>query len=375
MAQRAHQARSGKKAKGINPIYQARLDMKGRKQKVLKDAQEISNQDVVLEQLAHHGAYGRLDNTKLTAWGYRQAGAVEDPESGFRVVLYMPTEEALNGSTEQGKIAQMIHGGPPPPVVAFRGTDPKRGKRGISDDVNREGVGTYQFSSNRHRVDKILARAGGKAVVTGHSLGGALAQICAARLPGSVSRVVTYQAPAIGGKDVKALEKHNKQAKAEDKVSSTHYRAEGDIVHTAGEKLTSGDVYTFESVGIGWAGDHMQFPLARLNAARGKIVPGVTGQGGREAEDRLVRINKSDAKEEKDSVGARVAEWGRKNLLGFLRDDDMEPYVKMWEKVNEMIEAGIFTLAYILGIIKSSDRITQVQKVKMRDAVIEKYDG
>lgn len=374
-AQRAQEARKGKQGKGINKLYQARLNMKGRQEKVRKQGAEISNQDVVFEQLAHHGAYGRLDNTKLAMWGYRQAGAQEDPESGFRVTLYMPTDEAVSGSTEAGKIAQMIHGGAPPPVVAFRGTDPKKGKRGISDDVNREGIGTYQFSSNRAKIEKLMAAAGGPAVVTGHSLGGALAQLAAARLPGSVGRVVTYQAPAINKKDVKALQKYNESADPKDRISSTHYRAEGDIVHAAGEKLTDGDVYTFESVGIGWAGDHMQFPLARLNAARGFIVPGVTGASGREAEDRLVRINKTDAAEEKKDWKGKVAEWGRKNLLGFLRDDDMEPYVQMWEQIQEMVKAGIYSIAYVLGVIKDSDKLTDVQKVKMRDAVIEKYDG
>src|SRR5262245_31712618 len=71
-------------------IYQARLDAKGRQEEVLGDAQRVSNEDVVMEQLAHAGAYGRLDPDRLQTMGYHEAGAVEDPESGFRAVLYMP---------------------------------------------------------------------------------------------------------------------------------------------------------------------------------------------------------------------------------------------------------------------------------------------
>jgi hypothetical protein len=31
-----------------------------------------------MEQLAHRGAYGKLDPRKLAAWGYREAGVAEE---------------------------------------------------------------------------------------------------------------------------------------------------------------------------------------------------------------------------------------------------------------------------------------------------------
>ena len=351
-------------------IYDARLAAKGRHEEVMSGAQDIGNQDIILEQLAHRGAYRGIDAQTLALWGYRTAGAVEDPESGFRSVLYVPTEEALAGKTAQGKIIRAAHGGVPPTVLAFRGT---ANDRGISDDTNRHGIGTYQFSSNIGRVNAMLGAAGGPVVVTGHSLGGALAQLTAAYFPGSVKRVVTFQSPAIDGDAADRLKQYNAKKPEGEKVKSTHYRAEGDIVHTAGEKLTEGEVYTFHAVGVGNPLDHMQFPLARLAAARGNIIPGLKGKGGEVAGDRLVRVTKSDADKEKSAWTAKVAEWGRKAFGGIKRDGDMEPYVELWQQVEEMAKSGVYSLNRVLAVIKDSNRLTEVQRVKMRDAVVGLY--
>lgn len=361
---------------GKNPkdtLYQARLDMEGRQEGVLGDAHEVSNQDVILEQLAHQGAYGRLDNRKLEAWGYRMVGAHQDPESGFRAVLYVPTEEALAGETEQAKIIKAIHGGAPPPVLAFRGTAEKRG---VQDDTNRRGVGTYQFASNEADVQAMMGEAGGKVIVCGHSLGGALAQLAATHFPGNVSRVVTFQAPAIEQEEVDKLNDYNAAAAPEDKVESTHHRAEGDLVHTAGEALTEGDVFTYESVGVGNPMDHMSYPLARLSAARGDMLPGVNDeQMGEKGGDKLVRVEKSDSKEEKSGWFSRFAEGARKKLGGAVRDDGMESYVDMWNDVKEMKESGAFSAKYVLDVVAASDRLDDKQKIKMRDQVNKLYAG
>src|SRR5262249_38782933 len=148
-------------------IYQARLDVDGRQEEVLGDAHRVSNEDIVMEQLAHAGAYGRLDPDKLEQMGYHEAGAVEDPESGFRAELYIPNDSPEDSA--EGQIARAIHGGEPKPVLSFRGTSEKRA---VADDANREGVGTYQFASNMAKVQGLLGEAGGKCIVTGHSLGG-----------------------------------------------------------------------------------------------------------------------------------------------------------------------------------------------------------
>ena len=345
-------------------LYEARLAMEGRQKEVLSGGHDISNRDIVLEQLAHSGAYGRLEQDKLGPWGYREAGRVNDPESGFWCTLYMPTAEALAGESTEAKIIQAIHGGPPEPVLAFAGTNPKE-KRDIADDAHTAGVGSYQFASNIGKVNDVLAEAGGRVIFTGHSLGGALAQHGACNFPGAAIAVVTFQAPAIAADDVAKLEAHNKTAK--DKVKSTHYRAEGDIVHAAGEALTEGDVYEFQSVGIGWAKDHMQFPLARLAAARGHLIEGIDPG---KAKDKLVAIEKSDSKSVKGDLANRVAEWGRQNIVAPLAGHtDMEQYVDVWRSVEAMAQTGEYPIERIYAVIKISDRLTEVQKIKMRDNV------
>lgn len=362
-------AQSGRAAWG-NDARQAQLglaaapavdaDEKERQEGVLDETHGIANQDIVLEQLAHRGAYGKLDPRKLAAWGYREGGATQDPESGFRAVLYLPTDAALSGVGPDGQSARAIHGGAPPPVLAFRGTS---NQRGVADDANRKGVGTYQFASNEGRVQEMLAAAGGKVVVAGHSLGGALAQLAATHFPSQVSRVVTFQSPGIEKEEADKLDAYNRGAAPEDKVRSTHHRADKDLVHMAGEALTDGDVYTFSSKGLDSAKDHLQFPLARLAAARGGLVPGVEGDGG----DRLVEAEKTTAKQEKKGVLPKASEGVRKLFGGLVRDDSMESYVRFWADVKAMIESGRFGEKQVLGVIADARELTPDQKVKMRD--------
>ena len=350
-------------------IYGARLGMEGRKEEVLEDGHDIASQDIVLEQLAHRGAYGSLDPKKLAAWGYREAGAAQDPESGFRAVLYVPTEEALAGKNPEAKA---IHGGKPPAVLAFRGTSEKRG---MQDDTNRNGVGAYQFASNEARVKEMMGLAGGKVIVTGHSLGGALAQLAATHFPSGVARVCTFQSSGIPKEESDKLAKHNAEAKGEDKVGSTHHRAEGDLVHMAGMSLTDGDVYTHKSVGVGNAMDHMSFPLARLSAARGDAISGVSEGLGDKGGDRLVDIEKTTSKGEKSGMMPKMAEGARTKLGGIVRDDSMETYGKLWVDVSKMIASKTFGRGQILEVIKISPLLKPEQKIKMRDQATQLLDA
>ncbi|HVV88448.1 MAG TPA: alpha/beta fold hydrolase [Kofleriaceae bacterium] len=338
-------------------LYEARLDLPGRREGVVEDARDVGNQDIIFEQLAHKGAYGELDNRKLADWGYQEAGGIRDPESGFYALLYLPLEAATD---RQAATARALYGGQPPPVLAFAGTE---NKRDLADDANREGVGTYQFASNAGKIQALMQAAHGKVVSTGHSLGGALAQLAAARFPDHVSRVVTFQSPAINASEVAKLDAYNKQAAPEDQVHSTHHRVEGDLVHMGGQQLTTGDVFTYSSVGLGNPMDHTQLPLERLAAARGNLVPGVDG------DDRLVGVEKTSSKAEKQGWFPKFAEKARKALLAPARDDDMEPYVRMWRSVEELLKSGQFSRQYVLDIIRDSDQLTEVQKLKMRDQV------
>lgn len=333
----------------------ARTASSGRKEAVKKQTHDIGNTDIVIERMAHKGAYGSLDAGKLPSWGYREARVVYDETTGFRAVLYLPTSEALDGTTAEGQLARTIHGGAPPPVLAFRGT---KDSKGATDDTNREGVGAYQIAAHDADIKALLAEAGGKVVATGHSLGGALAQLCAARHASAVSRIVTFQAPAIDAADAAKVDEHN-EAHPDEAIASTHYRAQGDLVHMAGEQLTPGDVYTFESAGIANPLDHTIEPLARLNALRGNLVPNIDGQ------DRLTGVTREDETVKGDAM-ARFSEGTRKKLGGVMDREPMEHYARLWSSVEEMRSTGQFSEDYLRGVIDDADTLDDAAKARMK---------
>src|SRR4029077_11560391 len=124
----------------------------------------LANADAVIEQLAHGMVAKELeasDEHFLQVNGY-QAMPVLRGVHGFVMRTFLPTQA--------GK----------PPVVAFRGTVPSKIQTVIAD-LDPSGIGVYQFNPNRARIDgqMLAAATHGPIVSSGHSLGGALAQIAA----------------------------------------------------------------------------------------------------------------------------------------------------------------------------------------------------
>jgi len=247
---------------GIGGAFKGLADhMDSDDEQFLKETADIPGYHVLLEQFAHIYAYGKGDMNTLDMWGYELSSEFEDKNSGFRVIALSPTS----------KDAKDPDGNPLKPVVAFRGT---ANGGGALDDINDQGIGTFQFSRNEKEIKNVIATAKGPSLpdVTGHSLGGALAQLCAARLGSMVGDIVTFQSAGITGDDAQRIDKDAHQA--------THYRTEGDIVHSSGEAVALGKVIEFEQKGTDSALSHMTFPLAQLNALRGKgdsDVPAVEG--------------------------------------------------------------------------------------------------
>jgi len=240
--------------------------------KILAKTADIPGFHVILEQLAHNYAYGRGDSATLEQWGYKVSSEHEDPNSGFRVVAFSPIDP----------IAKDPDGNTLKPVVAFRGTC---NEGGALDDANERGIGTFQFSRNTKEIKAVIKSAKGKGapVVTGHSLGGALAQLAVARFGGMVGDVVTFQAPGIDSAEADKVDPQ--------KHKSTHYRAEGDLVSDAGEAHTGGEIIKFGHQGPQSGLTHLAFPLAELNSLRQKHKPEDTPvvEGARTHKDHWVK--------------------------------------------------------------------------------------
>jgi peptidoglycan hydrolase-like protein with peptidoglycan-binding domain len=208
---------------------------------------EIPHLHVIYEQLAR-GSYDKIDlltpgkndwtmrQYDLVSLGYAQVASIGSEKTGFQAALYIP----ISGGMPLNP-GNPIQAGPDalPPVVAFRGTD---NTQGVLDDINPAGVGTYQMAMHDADVMGLIAKAAsygyGPPDVIGHSLGGAQAQLAAARYASMVGDVVTFQAPGIPAEEA---------AKVDPEVhKSSHYRVQGDLVPAGGEKVTTGNIYTFD---------------------------------------------------------------------------------------------------------------------------------
>ena len=225
----------------------------------------IPTRDILYEQLAHGSAYldegtGIADGHRsLADFGYAEVGRLEDPATGLHAVAYAPCESQL-----------LLQQGLPQPevgVMVFRGTEPfaDRGKD-VIDDANPAGVGYGQFEANEAEIAALMGSLG-SCDVSGHSLGGALAQLAACRI-GGVRDIVTFQAPGIDEADLALLEEG---------VESTHYRCKGDVVDNAGEAHTEGEVVELDTKGLDGPEGHLDMLLVEAGEARG--IEGLEGNG------------------------------------------------------------------------------------------------
>ncbi|MBE7448243.1 MAG: DUF4157 domain-containing protein [Kofleriaceae bacterium] len=222
--------------------------------------------DALYEQIAHRFAYQDSMETRdwewLTYYGYQMLG-VQHGRLDCQWAVFQPT---VGGKTLGRK-----------PVVAFRGTS---SLTDVQQDVGSGGdaVGQFQFDLNAGAIATSLASCAVKPVVTGHSLGGALAQLAACRLPSLVGSVVTFQAPAIDAASVAKLDAHNSRAPERDRIRSQHHVVVGDPVSDAGQRRTSGTVHEYDlktTLVPLWRtiSKHLSFPIAAtLEHGQGRIV-------------------------------------------------------------------------------------------------------
>jgi hypothetical protein len=220
--------------------------------------------DYVVEQLAHGMVAKDLDQTDqvfLASNGYRAMPIIRAKPS-FVMRTFLP----VDGSGKS-------------PIVAFRGTVPSKLKT-VYADLDPTGIGMYQFNPNQELIEAQMTAAAehGKVVCSGHSLGGALAQIAAATFPGLVGGIVTFQAPGISRAMGAQLEAYNSEQSEEDKIMSSHHRVTGDVVPNGGEVLTPGIIHNHKMKGhnpltTNMLTKHTSFPLAQEELALGNELP------------------------------------------------------------------------------------------------------
>src|SRR5690606_6430064 len=85
----------------------------------------------------------------------------------------------------------------------------------LRTDFDPEQVGNAQYEANQELIDATMretAEAYGRGVeVTGHSLGGSLAQIAAARNTDQTGHITTFQSPGVAAEEVERIEEANRQ--------------------------------------------------------------------------------------------------------------------------------------------------------------------
>ena len=206
-------------------------------------ADAITVDDVRFEIIAHNMGYqdtlAGVRGELLQSWGYQPewASKINDAQTGLFVGLLMPDDQHPD----------LL------PILVFRGTEGVSDLGDLASDVNLVAVGHNQFEPNRNIINQMIAEAGGRVNVTGHSLGGALAQHCAAAFTGAVEQVYTYQSPAIEASQAQQV------ANSDQPPEVRHHLAKNDLVDNAGDAHLGGEFFRHD-VGGGPA-SHVRYLL------------------------------------------------------------------------------------------------------------------
>src|ERR1700704_4620684 len=236
--------------------------------------QPLTNADAVVEQLAHGMIDKDLEATDehfLQVNGYAAMPIIRGVHE-FVMRTFLPTQA--------GKA----------PIVAFRGTRPSKIQTIIAD-LDPTGIGNYQFNPNRALIDAQMATAAshGQVISSGHSLGGALAQIAAATFPDRVQRIVTFQSPGVSREMAAQIAKYNAEH-PDQEIESSHHRVKGDRVPLGGQALTPGVIHNHEMTDGNLfqrnpLAKHTSMPLADEELAAGHDVPNHDDRHMRETGD------------------------------------------------------------------------------------------
>jgi hypothetical protein len=245
--------------------------------------------------------YTAADKAFLEQWGYkvgpevRGNGALGNTDAGMYAVRFEPIDPKSGTA----------------PVVAFRGSEFNEKMVDWRSDITDGTIGQRQYKESQKAIDDLMKVAPGqKLEVTGHSLGGALAQKAAAEHAASIGAVSTFQAPGVDAADAAKF-----NANKADGVKVNHHYVSSDIVHRAGEQKLDGNFYEHHVPGAGM-GDIGASHTANLLHNTGQVDE--NGVNKYIDSDKNGFDNKRDSvtHHEKDAQGDRHFFEGLRQLLG-----------------------------------------------------------
>ncbi len=181
----------------------------------------------------------------LESWGYEGTVSEDqelyDPETGLYAVRFDP----LEGAAGEGKSS----------ILAFRGTEAVQGSEGSPgdplgyfNDVLADlgpSVGSSQYEPNADAIRALMEGGTEDTVLTGHSLGGYLAQRVAAENADHTDSVVTFQAGGIDEAHADQFEEANQDGH----IDVRHHQTNWDVVHLAGEQRLDGTFFQHNTDG------------------------------------------------------------------------------------------------------------------------------
>lgn len=188
----------------VSDFSDLEIEDKGAKDLARQLSFKTDTQEKILECLAKRVAYLKPDDRKSDEYKVVER-FLSDRDLEIKETL-TNKETGLNafliGSKDGSKQA-----------IVFTGSNDLQDWK---SNIAGEEVGRSQFESDRKGIEKMIEKAtegGGKAVVSGHSLGGALAQILTAEYPDKVAETMVFNSASISIGTAKKYQKSDNPPK------------------------------------------------------------------------------------------------------------------------------------------------------------------